>query len=387
LLSVDVESKMKSNDDGNMEYYTEQEVEIPVVPAADKSNDDGGEKIRLFGTLTRPVTAAAATASAPSGDSSAGTNKMVIFVAGSGALDRDENARGAPLNVFNSLARALAKNHDGHGISSFRYDKRGSGKSTGKFLQAGVSDLLQDLLAVMDYCTTTLQTTADDHPAAGTTPPQLILVGHSEGTVLSAMASIQRPHLVKGMVLICPFITPMENVLLRQGALADAMLAEGKGCSGWLQRTITKWITGGSVQTSLKQLIQRINDSGDAPTIRYKLFTTLPAKWFRDHFALDYAAIYRDVPMACSLLLLVAGSDSQCDPKDGERIQQLFDEGDTNNDNDRCQLCTIERLSHLLRREDEDSKGFAGYGKQLKKDIDAEVVSTVVEYCRSRQAF
>jgi uncharacterized protein len=372
---------MKSNDDEKMEYYTEQEVEIPVFSAADKSNDDGVEKIRLFGTLTRPVTAAAsaATASAPSSDSSAGTNKMVIFVAGSGALDRDENARGAPLNVFNSLARALAKNHHDLGISSFRYDKRGSGKSTGSFLQAGVSDLLQDLLAVMDYCTTTLQTTADDHP-------QLILVGHSEGTVLSAMASIQRPHLVKGMVLICPFVTPMENVLLRQGALADAMLAEGKGCSGWLQRTITKWMTGGSVETSLKQLIQRIKDSGDAPTIRYKLFTTLPAQWFRDHFALDYAAIYRDVPAACSPLLLVAGSDSQCDPKDGERIQQLFDEGSANNNNNRCQLCTIERLSHLLRREDEDSKGFAGYGKQLRKDIDAEVVSTVVEYCRSRQA-
>ena len=33
---------------------------------------------------------------------------LVIFVHGSGPLDRDENSRAAKLNVFNTLAAALA---------------------------------------------------------------------------------------------------------------------------------------------------------------------------------------------------------------------------------------------------------------------------------------
>lgn len=343
---------------------SEDEVEIPV-----QTND--GEMIKLFGTLTKPV---------PSNTSQT-SRGMVLFVAGSGALDRNENAPGSTkahqLNIFNTLARALAKN----GVSSFRYDKRGAGKSTGKFLNAGVQDLLNDLVAVMDYLELTILMKDEKNSATSSMAmaPSLILVGHSEGTILSAMASQVRSKNsgVKSLVLICPFVTPLEDIMLRQGQAVDEMLQAAKGCSGWLQRTVTKWIRGGSVQTLKSKRIQKIKTSV-TPSIRFRMIP-LPALWFREHFALDYEDIYQKVTVS-STLILVAGSDAQCDPNDGERIKNILDGNNTNGEQ-LHQLCIIDKLSHLLRRENDGNKGFAGYHQQLRMEMDAEVVTVVAEYC------
>jgi hypothetical protein len=96
---------MKADSKVPPEYYTEQEVEIPV-----QTND--GELIKLFGTLTRPaeklyVRDELCDNNNNTADTtvSLSSTSMVLFVVGSGPIDRNENARGAPLNVFNSLAR------------------------------------------------------------------------------------------------------------------------------------------------------------------------------------------------------------------------------------------------------------------------------------------
>jgi pimeloyl-ACP methyl ester carboxylesterase len=438
------DKKDQTKNVGEHRCYTEQEVEIPVVQQ--QQDGDKTTTIKLFGTWTRPTTATAKTstgaASAANDDAvvatghyssnsgRSGTNVMVIFVGGSGPLDRDENVGAAQkLNVCNVLARALATpssadtgggNNDrtgDNGMASFRYDKRGAGKSTGNYMHAGVRDLLDDLLAVMDYCANTLGTAGADDDEGVTSTRRLILVGHSEGTILSAMACLERPQLVQALVLICSFVQNLEDVLLRQGRLIDDMIQKAKGCSGWCQRSIARCFLGeAGVKGQQAKVIQRIKDSGEAPTIRH-MFHTLPARWLRDHFALDNAAIYRNVGRsgpACSTLLLVAGSDVQCDPADGARIQRLLLDDEDNvednegkgdldrpkqvdNDDDgkgqgrgtTHELITIANLSHLLRREDEhkeDEKGFAGYGKQLKMDIDPELVTTVVDYCRRQQS-
>jgi len=70
--------------------------------------------VRLSGTLAEP-------------DGPAGAVPLVLFLGGSGPLDRDTNMRGQRLNAFPPFAADLAA----RGIASFRYDKRGAGKSTG----------------------------------------------------------------------------------------------------------------------------------------------------------------------------------------------------------------------------------------------------------------
>ena len=57
------------------------------------------------------------------------THPTVVMIHGSGPLDRNENTKSQSLNIFNTLANHLAT----QGIASFRYDKRGCGKSGGDY--------------------------------------------------------------------------------------------------------------------------------------------------------------------------------------------------------------------------------------------------------------
>ena len=89
-------------------------------------------EVTLTGALAGPTESSAA---------------IVICIHGTGPLDRDENMPGQRLDIFNTVAHYLGE----RGISSLRYDKRGTGASTGDYYTAGHVDLLADVLAVIDY--------------------------------------------------------------------------------------------------------------------------------------------------------------------------------------------------------------------------------------------
>ena len=62
------------------------------------------------------------------------------------------------------------------GIASFRYDKRGIGKSGGNFKIVGLSEMVEDACAAIDFISE--QTDAVDSK-------EIYLLGHSEGAVLA----------------------------------------------------------------------------------------------------------------------------------------------------------------------------------------------------------
>ena len=70
---------------------------------------------------------------------------IVIMVSGSGQQNRDEEV--FEHKPFAVIADYLARN----GIASFRYDKRGVGKSTGDILNATTADFANDAEAVMNW--------------------------------------------------------------------------------------------------------------------------------------------------------------------------------------------------------------------------------------------
>ena len=74
---------------------------------------------RLSGTACRP--------------DGAGRVASVLMIHGTGPLDRDENLKGQRIDAFNTIAHYLAA----AGIASFRYDKRGCGRSSGDYYRAG----------------------------------------------------------------------------------------------------------------------------------------------------------------------------------------------------------------------------------------------------------
>ena len=130
-----------------------------------------------------------------------------LLLAGSGPQDRDESIAGQrPLLV---LSEALARG----GITTVRFDDRGTGGSGGDYLALDPESLLDDyalqLLALRGAC--------PDAPVA--------VVGHSQGALFALRLARREPS-VAAAVLLAPSIRPGREVLttLRGRMASDAGL-------------------------------------------------------------------------------------------------------------------------------------------------------------------
>ncbi|NOY76489.1 MAG: alpha/beta fold hydrolase [Calditrichaeota bacterium] len=97
----------------------------------------------------------------------------VLFLAGSGPLDRNENSSAVHINFFPQLADTLAPN----GFATLRFDKRGVGQSGGDFKQADVTDFLRDARAALRFL--------KNRPEIDSS--RVAVLGHSEGAILGLM--------------------------------------------------------------------------------------------------------------------------------------------------------------------------------------------------------
>lgn len=226
----------------------------------------------------------------------------VLMVHGSGPLDRNENVKSQKLDVFNVIAHALAE----AGIASVRYDKRGCGQSTGDYFAAGHTDLVADAA----YWVSELAS----HPSCD--PADLYVLGHSEGAAIAPQLYLRHAR-VAGLVLVCPFLQDLDQVLLRQAQRVEKELFSGHGFRASLRRGFFRLLGVGVA--SQQKLIRRIKAS-TADTIRIRLHK-LPARWFRELFELDLEPVFRQVE--CPVLVFGGAKDLQCDPEDVHRIAAL----------------------------------------------------------------
>ncbi|MEX0647418.1 MAG: alpha/beta hydrolase [Balneolaceae bacterium] len=97
---------------------------------------------------------------------------LVILLNGSGSQDRDETVAG--FKIFGQLASLLFE----EGYSSFRFDDRGIGKSTGA-ADATLEELAEDLADI----TTSLEKNYGDRFS------DIILLGHSQGGLVALLAA------------------------------------------------------------------------------------------------------------------------------------------------------------------------------------------------------
>jgi len=129
----------------------------------------------------------------------AGQMPIVIFVAGSGPVDRNGNLPMANNDGFKKLASALAED----GIASLRYDKRGIGESAKAGEKEGdlkFEDYIKDLSAWISL-------TKKDKRFS-----KIIVAGHSEGSLIGMVASIE----ADGFISIAGAGEPVDKILKRQ---------------------------------------------------------------------------------------------------------------------------------------------------------------------------
>ena len=151
-----------------------------------KNNDSN---LNLSGTLTLP--------------SFDKKSPAVILISGMGPNDRDYTMRGHKLYL--ELANHLAN----HGIAVLRFDKRGVGKSEGKFdLTLTSQDFANDVFAGIEYLKTREEI---NHNLIG-------LIGHSEGGMIAPIVA-SRSKDVSFLVLLAGVVTTDIDLNIEQVAL------------------------------------------------------------------------------------------------------------------------------------------------------------------------
>ena len=275
---------------------------------------------------------------------------VILYISGSGPIDRNENIPGLRLNNSKIIAHHLAQKR----IASLRYDKRGVGDSEGDFYSASHNDLVDDAVASIQF----LQ--QQTYIETG----KVYVAGHSEGSIIATQVA-NRQQDIAGIILVAPFCDNMETILVKQAQHLKSKVMGQKGLKALAGKLMTFLFDPIKAQ---KKLINKIKES-NKPFIRFLAYSGLkkvPANWFRELFVLDVEQIYRqcDVPA-----LLIGGSkDIQCDPYDVMKIKNIY--------GGIAEAHIVEKMSHLLRKEEEDPSVF-NYHAQLKQTIMPEVLELI----------
>ncbi|UOE48260.1 alpha/beta hydrolase [Mucilaginibacter sp. SMC90] len=138
---------------------------------------------------------------------------LVMIIAGSGPTDRDGNSPklGLHANIYKMIANELGKK----GIASLRYDKRLVGQSTTSIKENEIrfEDYVEDAAALLNTFT------ADERFS------KVIILGHSEGSLVGMMAAFDEP--IKGFISVAGAGDSADKILTEQMKSQPAFISDG----------------------------------------------------------------------------------------------------------------------------------------------------------------
>ncbi|MEA3238901.1 MAG: alpha/beta fold hydrolase [Candidatus Bipolaricaulota bacterium] len=329
-------------------------IALPGMPAPEATTEGVVEKNMTFesgdatlaGTLTLP---AGATGPVPG----------VLFIAGSGPVDRDENAAGLKTDVFRQLAASLAK----AGIGSLRYDKRGVGQSEGVFANVSMEDLLADARAALSGLKS----------SDGIDPQQVFLLGHSEGGILAPIIATENSDL-EGVVLLAAPAHSLDWVIRKQieRLNRDMDKSEDEVQTALAQEDqyldFVRNSTGDWSDYTFEQLVEAMPWLTQEKYIEVKI---LSLSWLRQHFQHD--PIESIGKVTCPVLIVQGEKDYQVPEGEADLLASALKEaGNTD--------VTVDKfpdLNHLMRHHPEAAN--LTY-RHLSEPVDARVTEEITTW-------
>lgn len=201
------------------------------------------------------------------------TGQAAVFVSGSGPVDRDGNIPKWTNNLYLTLAEAL---HD-LGVATFRYDKPGTGKSTGDYFEAGLSDYIEAAVMALRK----VKTFSDVR--------RVTLMGHSEGALIGPAILAQEP--ADGFVFFSGTVGSGDELLSFQLEGLMKELRESRGIKGSVFRLLR---LESKLRKQNQKVLAKMSDSTEAK-IKYR-GAKLNAKWFREMKVYDWKDYADAVP-------------------------------------------------------------------------------------------
>lgn len=186
----------------------------------------------------------------------------VVIIMGTGKTDRDGNDKGFHTDLYKNLAKMFAE----LGFVAVRYDKRGTYKTDGSYNSAGLCDLTDDAISVVQY--------TKKLPYVDET--KVIVCGHSEGTMIATLLS--DIEYTTGLILLGGAGTCMKDALYYQNRLAVNKFQNKKGLIGVI---IRKSMTQEKADAKVNAMFEKCSE-----TDKDRLFfggSILNAKWIREH--------------------------------------------------------------------------------------------------------
>lgn len=270
----------------------------------------------------------------------------VLIISGTGKADRDGNLKNFMMNIYKELADFLHSK----GFVTLQYDKRGTHKSGGDYLEAGVYDLIDDGAACVRFL--------KKHPAVD--PENILILGHSEGALIAPAVHKKEP--VSGLILLAGGAEPSKELLPRQNEMAYKEMNQAKGIKGFLFRLL------GAEQRARKQnekVIKKILMS-DRAVMRIQ-GVKFNAKWLRETFSYNVCDYLKETN--CPVLAITGDKDIQVQPEHARIIAEMA-KGD-------AEWHVIPNMNHILRKY-EGKHTILGamkeYKSQLGQPIDRELL-------------
>lgn len=280
----------------------------------------------------------------------------VLIIAGSGKSDRDGNMKKMNMNLYKDLAEFLSLK----GFVTLRYDKRGTYQSEGNFVEAGLTDLIQDAVACVDFL--------KNHPNVN--EEKILILGHSEGALI-APAVHEKAH-VSGLILLSGAAEASKDLLPRQSEQAFKELDQSKGLKGWLIRTLN--VTNKSRKKNEK-IFRKIAES-DKAVMRVQGIK-LNAKWIRE--TLEYNVCDHLEKVTCPVLAITGEKDVQVPPEHARKIAELV-KGE-------AEWYIVPDMNHILRKYEGDHTMLGllkEYKKQLGQPIDKELFDKMEVWLKNK---
>lgn len=270
---------------------------------------------------------------------------LVILVAGSGLVDRNENHKKLKINLLSSIASHFEK----FNIATLRYDKRGVGCSTGDYWTTGLFDNIEDAKAAFAFVKGT--------PAVD--PTHIFMLGHSEGAIITAHIASQQLGLSGAIVLSGTARSGME-------VLKWQLKKVLQGLPSW-QKKIIRFFRIDLHKAQVKTLEKIKRSSKDK--MRFKLFSIINAKWMREFIEYDPTLDLKKISIP--ILAITGDKDIQTPAEDLEMIKKLAPV--------QIKAKVITDLTHIVRRDTEQTS-VSHYKKLIMQPVDSEVLHLMTEW-------
>ncbi len=254
--------------------YTEEHV----------SYDNHEAGVTLSGTLTLPT--------------SEGPFPVVLLIAGSGPIDRDETV--FDHKPFLVLADYLTR----QGIAVLRYDKRGCEKSTGNYDEATSQEFSDDVLAGVAYIKSRREVN----------PNQIGLIGHSEGGFIAPMVAAKSKDVAFIVIMGGTGVTG-EEILYEQSALIQRAVGATEDTiaeSRKFQEQMVSLVKGESdrqiaavqLQEIAKNFRSTLQETLEKVTLEHleRVAARLNTKWFRYYLTFDPSIALKQVQVPVLVL-------------------------------------------------------------------------------------